>query len=247
MGWIAEVAYSAVKKGKLINRGFLNGAWCPIYGTGATVVILCLSPIKEHIILLFLASFALTSLIEFITGFALEKMYKCRWWDYSDRRFNICGYICLEFSIIWGVVGVIFVIIINPVIVDFLSIIPLWLGAAVLSALVAAFLIDTAVSLAAARHLVMRIKELDRIAEDMRRISDELSETVYRNAVELKEKRQEYKAHLAALKETYRIKLDQKNNTRLIKAFPESKMKHLSYQEQLDKLKKIHLRPQKRP
>ncbi len=240
MGWITEVAYSAVKKGKLINRGFLNGAWCPIYGAGAVAVIFFLSPIRDNIILLFILSLLETSFIEFVTGFTLEKIYKCRWWDYSDRRFNLWGYICLRFSLIWGLVGAIFVKVINPIVIVLLSIIPLWLGVPLLWALTAAFIVDTAASVMAARHLVSRIDELDKIAKEIHKISDDLSKIVYKDAMELSKKHEELNLRIVSLKALYQSRLDKKPNMRLIKAFPGLKMRLSSYQEQLNNLKSLH-------
>lgn len=239
MGFIAEVAYSAVKKGKLINRGFLNGAWCPIYGTGALAVSVCLFPFKNNPVLLFLTSFAVTSFIEFITGFTLEKIYKCRWWDYSDRRFNIGGYICLEFSLVWGAVGAVFIKVINPIMIGLLGLIPLWLGMVLLSLLLATFITDAVISVMAANHLVLHIKELNKIAEDMQKVSDEMSKAVYKNAIELKERQEARKNRLSSLRETYENALAKKSKAypRLIKAFPNLRMIHAAHQEQLEKLK----------
>ncbi len=103
IGWVVEVSYHAVTKGKFINRGFLAGPYCPIYGFGAISVIYFLTDIAEkNKLVLFLGSMLIATLIEFVAGFLLEKIFHERWWDYSDRKLNIGGYICLEFSAIWA-------------------------------------------------------------------------------------------------------------------------------------------------
>ena len=102
IGWCSEVAYAALDTGKFVNRGFLNGPYCPIYGFGISLVIVVLTPLKENLLILYIGSVILTSVIEYITGYLLEKVFHNKWWDYSDKPYNIKGYICLKFSLFWG-------------------------------------------------------------------------------------------------------------------------------------------------
>ena len=101
IGWCAEVSYAAVNRGIFVNRGFLNGPYCPIYGCGVVIVVTVLMPLKDNLFLLFVGSVVLTSVLEYITGFLLEKVFHNKWWDYSNLPFNLHGYICLKFSIYW--------------------------------------------------------------------------------------------------------------------------------------------------
>ena len=94
LGWCTEVSYAALVTGTFVNRGFLNGPVCPIYGFGVVIVLTCLTPLAGSLPLLFLGSVVLTSALEWLTGFALEKLFHQRWWDYSDEPFNLSGYIC---------------------------------------------------------------------------------------------------------------------------------------------------------
>ena len=103
LGWCLEVIYAAVTTGKLVNRGFLNGPVCPIYGFGMVIVLFALTPLSHSLLLLYLGGVILPSALELVGGWALYKLYHTRWWDYSDYPFNIGGYICLEFSLLWGV------------------------------------------------------------------------------------------------------------------------------------------------
>ena len=82
LGWCVEVIHAALKRGKFENRGFLNGCWCPIYGAGVVLVLLSLTPININVFVLFIASLILTSVLEFIVGFIIEKLFKTKWWDY---------------------------------------------------------------------------------------------------------------------------------------------------------------------
>ena len=94
LGWCMEVSFAALTSGRFVNRGFLNGPVCPIYGCGAVIVLFCLEPLKDHLFWLFVGSVILTSALEWLTGFVLEKIFHERWWDYSDMPFNLGGYIC---------------------------------------------------------------------------------------------------------------------------------------------------------
>ena len=102
LGWCTEVVYATLKTGKFVNRGFLNGPVCPIYGTGMAICVLLLNTLVDKWFLLFIVGLVFASVLEFLTGFVLEKIFKLKWWDYSKEPFNIKGYICLKFSLLWG-------------------------------------------------------------------------------------------------------------------------------------------------
>ena len=93
LGWCTEVSFFAVKTGKFVNRGFLNGPVCPVYGFGLVIIIMALTPLKDNLLLLFVGSVVITSSLEFLTGWALEKIFHTRWWDYTNNKFNLHGYI----------------------------------------------------------------------------------------------------------------------------------------------------------
>ena len=92
LGWCTEVAYAAAKQGKFVNRGFLNGPICPVYGIGVGVVVQFLTPVENNLVLLYISSTILVTVIEGITGFLLEKIFHNKWWDYSEQPLNIGGY-----------------------------------------------------------------------------------------------------------------------------------------------------------
>ncbi|MFQ9473221.1 MAG: putative ABC transporter permease [Oscillospiraceae bacterium] len=114
LGWCTEVSYAALKTGRFVNRGFLNGPVCPVYGFGVVIVLWVLEPLRGNLLLLFLGSVALTSLLEWLTGFVLERLFHQRWWDYSQEPFNLGGYICLRFSIAWGLACLFVVKLLHP-------------------------------------------------------------------------------------------------------------------------------------
>ena len=116
LGWCVEVVFHTITTGRWVNRGFLNGPVCPIYGVGMVLVLLALWPLRHNLFVLFLGSVVLTSTLELITGWVLKTLFHTTWWDYSDEPFQLGGYICLRFSLAWGVGGVFMVRIIHPVV-----------------------------------------------------------------------------------------------------------------------------------
>ena len=114
LGWSCEVVFAAVKQRKFINRGFLNGPICPIYGFGVVSVVILMFKYRNNTMLLLLLSVVLVTFLEWLTGLMLEKMFHHRWWDYSGLPFNIKGYVCPQFSIIWGFACLIIVKYVHP-------------------------------------------------------------------------------------------------------------------------------------
>ena len=103
LGWCSEVIFATVTTGKFVNRGFLNGPVCPIYGFGMVLVLAILTPVQQSGLALFFGGMILASALELAGGWALKKIFHTTWWDYSDQPFNLGGYICLKFSLAWGV------------------------------------------------------------------------------------------------------------------------------------------------
>ena len=116
LGWVCETVYCSIGQRKFVNRGFLNGPLCPVYGFGAMAVLFFLRPVRENLLVLYLSGVLVTSVIEYITGFLLEKLFATKWWDYSTYRFNIHGRVCLRNSLMFGVLSVIAARVIDPVV-----------------------------------------------------------------------------------------------------------------------------------
>ena len=108
--------FAAFKQHRFVNRGFLNGPICPIYGVGVTLVIACLEAFQSNLLLLYISSVILVTVLEGVTGWAMDKLFHNKWWDYSKLPFNIGGYVCLLFSLIWGVACVFIVYFVHPLI-----------------------------------------------------------------------------------------------------------------------------------
>lgn len=114
LGWLVESIYCSIAAGKIINRGFLTGPICPIYGTGAVVMTLVLAPLKEYPILVFIVGLVVCDIVEFATSYIMEKLFHARWWDYSNKWLNIQGRICFRHSMYWGIASVLFIYFVHP-------------------------------------------------------------------------------------------------------------------------------------
>ena len=231
-GWSLEVVYQAVEQGKFINRGFLNGPYCPIYGFGVIIVVGMLEPIKNNLIILYLGSVILTSLLELFTGFILEKIFNMKWWDYSQDKFNLHGYICLKFSLLWGVACLIVVRLIHPLIAVFVSKIPHTLGIIVISVIMLCFVSDMIFTILAIINFKKKIRILEGISAEMRKISDKTGEKIFDTVEEIKtrkdaldEKRNEMHKRMEELREKYKNQSEKHsfNIRRIEKSFPKLK------------------------
>lgn len=124
IGWVWETAYVSIKKWKYTNRGFMKGPFLPIYGFGALAILVATIPVKDSKPLTFLVGMLAATILEYITGEAMEALFKVRYWDYSNQKFNLNGHICLTSSIAWGVASILMVNVIHVPIADFVNNIP---------------------------------------------------------------------------------------------------------------------------
>lgn len=222
LGWCTEVAYAAAKQGKFVNRGFLNGPICPVYGIGVGVVVQFLTPVENNLVLLYISSTILVTVIEGITGFLLEKIFHNKWWDYSEQPLNIGGYVCVLFSLIWGVFCVLIVKIIHPLIYKVLTMIPLVLGIVVMACLAVGLLADLYVTASGILKMNRRLEAMEKIAAELKELSDKVGENIYENVMEGMEFREEKKARIEELKAKYEEMAENRTKVgeRLVKAFP---------------------------
>ena len=176
LGWCTEVGYAALRTGRFVNRGFLNGPVCPIYGFGVIIVLWVLEPLAENILLLFLGSVVLTSALEWITGLVLEKLFHQRWWDYSDEPFNVGGYICLRFSLMWGAACLFVVKILHPAVVWGVRALPHLAGWGLLAVFAAVMAVDLAATVRTIARMNKQLSQLDELAGRLREVSNELGE-----------------------------------------------------------------------
>lgn len=252
LGWCSEVAFAAVNKGKFVNRGFLNGPVCPIYGVGMLIVVLCLWNLRDRPLLLFLGSALLTTALEFITGFVLERFFHDKWWDYSDMPFNIKGYVCLKFTILWGLAASFIIGAIHRFIYMLIEKTPFVLGVILLAVFSAAFIADFTVTLTALVKLPKKLKAMAEAERALRAVSDKIGENISDTTIAAKEKgealAEENKPRLEELKAEYEKKKKELSamlernfvQRRIFKAFPN--LKNGRYKAIFDRISELKLK-----
>ncbi|MCH5167076.1 MAG: putative ABC transporter permease [Erysipelotrichales bacterium] len=121
MGWLIESTCKLIELRRFVNRGFLTGPICPIYGVGGVIILLTLSKYNNDPVVLYFMSIVIAAILEYFTSFAMEKIFKNRWWDYSNWKFNINGRICLETMIPFGFLSLLMIYIVNPCLLNAIS------------------------------------------------------------------------------------------------------------------------------
>ena len=226
IGWIIEVAFHAVSMGKFVNRGFLNGPYCPIYGFGALAVLYFLSDIaKTSKLTLFIGSIFIASLIELVGGFLLEKIFHQKWWDYSDRLFNLGGYICIEFSVLWGMACFILYEAIHPLIKKSIGLINPKVLIYINILFLIIFIVDLIVTVLTLIGLNKKFKKLQEAGKDIRAVSDDIGKAVYDGTIRIKTKKESLEnspkiKELEASRMEILSRFDKAGEKRIIKAFP---------------------------
>lgn len=146
IGWLLEVIYGLITRKKFINCGFLIGPICPIYGFSAIFIIIYLVKYKNDPIVVFILGAFICTLLEYITSYLMEKLFKVRWWDYSNFKFNINGRVCLYFSSMFGIGAILTICFINPIIINIVNLIPNTLMIIISIILLVLFLLDVITS-----------------------------------------------------------------------------------------------------
>ena len=173
-GWLLESISKSFWEKQWVNSGFLNGPICPIYGLGAILMIAALTPLKDNIILLFLAAFVLLSFWEYIVGIFLEKVFKTKYWDYSHLKFNFQGRICLKNSLYWGVLGVVFIRYIHPWVELQIGQVSTYLLTYLNIILYSIFIVDIVFSVMAVIHMESAMDKVNELGDSIKENLEEL-------------------------------------------------------------------------
>ena len=206
IGWGVEVVYAAIKTHKLVNRGFLCGPICPIYGFGMVGLVYSVSLIpmpgsgSMSAVSIFFIGMFLTTAIELVGGWALFKIYHIRWWDYSEMKFNLGGYICPQFSLLWGLGSVLMIKVVHPLLARGSNPMPFKVMLILDIVLFVLFAVDVAVSTAAAIGLNKYLREIDELRARLRVTSDKLTTVLGTSAMTADTILDEQKLQLALAK-----------------------------------------------
>ena len=177
LGWCFESTVVSVQQRHFVNRGFLRGPMLPIYGFGATILLHVSLPLYNRPVALFLASMAAATVFEYAVGVIMEKLFKVKYWDYSEHRFQFQGRICLQSSLCWGFLGLILARVIHPPVEWIVAGLPFVLLIVVDILFTAAFAGDVAVSVRTALDLAELLEELDELRAQGAQLRQELSES----------------------------------------------------------------------
>lgn len=167
-GWVWETGYVSVKNGKYVNRGFINGPLCTIYGFGAVSVYLILKPVSDNLLFLFLGGIVVATTLEYVTAVLMESIFHTSWWDYSDQKFNFQGRICLGASLGWGFFSVALFKVLHPLVETIVTLYPVYVGEIMVCVISVGYVIDFCYSAAAAFHVHERITVLEQTLEQAR-------------------------------------------------------------------------------
>ena len=171
IGWCGEAAMAAVHRHKFVNRGFVSGPICPVYGAGAAAVAVFLPELKDQLFFLFLGGMIVTTFVEYLTGRILELIFHRKWWDYSDQRFNLDGYVCLKNSAVWGLCSVLMICFFDPLLCRLLVLIPRLAGDILLWILGVLLVIDAVGSGVAVLGLKKKQSRITQITEELHKTS----------------------------------------------------------------------------
>lgn len=173
-GWIFESTYVSLKKRHFVNRGFLRLPMLPLYGTGAVMMLWVSLPVRNNLILVYFSGVVAATALEYLTGYVMERLFKIKYWDYSDQHFQINGYICLTSSIAWGFLTIFLTEVIHKPIADFVLSMNLGIQAIMLSIITIAFIIDTIQSTKEAFALGRALESMTAMKTELEEIQHQL-------------------------------------------------------------------------
>ena len=174
IGWVWESCYVSVRKRRWVNRGFLLGPMLPLYGSGALAFLVSSIGVRENMVLIFLLGMMAATVLEYFTGAAMERLFHVRYWDYSNQKLNLHGYICVSSSLCWGCFSVLLVRVVHVPIETAVLRIPLAAaeGAALVLSVVAA--VDLTQSFNEAMDLKRILSQLEESREQIRKLQERL-------------------------------------------------------------------------
>ena len=166
-GWIFESTYVSLKQHHFVNRGFLRLPMLPLYGTGAVMMLWVSLPVKNNLFLVYCSGVVAATLLEYVTGYVMERLFKVRYWDYSDQRFNLHGYICLTSSIAWGFLTIFMTEVIHKPIERFVLNLPPALEWCLLGVISGCFVMDTIQSTKEALKLAKALENVAKLRAEL--------------------------------------------------------------------------------
>ena len=234
LGWCLESIYKSILNRKPTNSGFLYGPFCPMYGIGAVIMIMA-GKLTNNIFTTFIMAFCIFSIWEYIVAVVLEKLFKTKYWDYSNLKFNFQGRICLKNSIYWGILGVLLIYVIQPLIESLTNKLPEGILTYINTILLIAMSVDSIITVLKIMFIDKKIRQVFEIGETIKEKIAELknNDRLEKIRKENKENRETMESiqnlisELKAKQDILKIKI-YKRILRLKKAFPEMHSENLA-------------------
>lgn len=170
-GWVWESTYVSVRQRKLVNRGFLKGPFLPIYGSGAICILVVTIPVRGNIPAMFVAGMAAAAVLEYVTGYVMERLFRVRYWDYTGKFMNVNGYICLSSVLCWGVMTILVVNVIHARVEHVVLQQSKWVVEAIVFIATPILTADFVTSFIAAMRLRDILISKERITEDLKKLA----------------------------------------------------------------------------
>jgi len=223
LGWCYEATYVSIKHKKWVNRGFMRGPILPLYGSGAILLLFVTIPFRDSLILMFIAGAIGATALEYVTGVAMEALFKVRYWDYTNRRFNFQGHICLAATTLWGFFAIVIVKVIHRPIENMVFALPETLVEVIVMILSVLSVADFALSFKAAwdiRDVLIKLEEVQREMERLQKRLDvilafaedsreQVVMNTYERLDELTDTLEERFAHMKELREKLDARLEE--------------------------------------
>lgn len=181
IGWFTETIFIMIKTKKFIDRGFLIGPYCPIYGFGSLTMIFYLTQYKDNILTIFLLGVVICSILEYLTSYIMEVLFKTRWWDYSNNKFNLNGRICGQNCLLFGLGGIVVLYIIHPTLTKLITAIPNNFFTIITIIVLIIFIIDIIFSLNVITRFKKTLTTIDLKRDSTQEISKIVKETINNN------------------------------------------------------------------
>lgn len=166
LGWVWESSYVSIKQKKLVNRGFVMGPVCTIYGVGAVSVYVILRPLEGNWAALYFGGVILATVLEYITAVIMERLFHASWWDYSEKKFNFQGRICLGSSVAWGFFTIAMFLVLQPFVSWAVELVSRKAGEMILTVVMLLYAMDFGFSVATAKQLGRKLEQMEQAMAD---------------------------------------------------------------------------------
>lgn len=244
-GWCFESAYVSIRCKRPVNRGFMRGPFLPLYGSGGIMMLLVSMPFQDNLFLVYVAGCIGATLLEYVTGVAMEAIFKVRYWDYSNQRFNFQGHICLSSSLAWGGLTILMTEWMHKPVERLAMAIPMSVLTVLVMVLTAIIWADFALSFKAALDLRDVLVKMEKAKEELAHIQKRLDVVIALTNESIGEHRENIREELFELRLKYRGILEERKQLSHLKDFfqrdmlrAHPSMSSVKFKEALEELKR---------